>query len=564
MTMTEGPNGQRTLADYIAIIRRRKWVVVVPLLLVPIVAFLYSSQQPAAYAASSEVLLSRQDLGSALSGFTNADVLTDPERFAETQAAIARVPEVARRAVEKAGVDAVTPGTLHGDSSVSVRGNADILKFTVEHADPTVAAQLATAYAQAFSEYSLELDTANLANARSDLERNMAALQRERATGTPLYRELTRKAQELRTMELLQRKPKVVATADAASQIAPTPKRNAVLGLTMGLLLGLASALLAEAIDKRVRDEDEIQRTLGIPLLARLPALHHRPGGSDRLAMLDDPSAVDAEAFRRLRSNVEFANLDVIMVTSAVGIEGKSLTVANLAIALARSGRRVALVDLDLRKPSIARFFGLGLRPGVTDVAIETIHLERALLPTRLWSDPIPLSSGNGVSGGRRIAGGEPTHRRSEQHGKLFVLPAGSLPASPGELVGTHAVAGILSKLREQMDFVLVDAPPLLVASDAATLSTRVDAIAVVVRLGIVNRPILRDLARELERSSVHKLGFILTGTEMPELYGAHGYGYAHTGEAQPAPPPTEEAEPVSPSIEDAVQAVDDQRRSRR
>jgi non-specific protein-tyrosine kinase len=268
--------------------------------------------------------------------------------------------------------------------------------------------------------------------------------------------------------------------------------------------------------------------------------------------MLDDPSAEDAEAFRRLRSNVEFANLDldakVIMVTSAVGMEGKSLTVANLAIALARSGRRVALVDLDLRKPSIGQFFGLGLRPGVTDVAIEKIDLEQALVPARLeWSDPIPLSSRNGVSAGR-VVGGEPAHHSSEQHGELFVLPAGSLPASPGELVGTHAVAGILSKLRERMDFVLVDAPPLLVASDAVTLSTRVDAIAIVVRLGIVNRPILRDLARELETSSAPKLGFILTGTETSELYGAHGYGYAGTDEAPPAPRPAEEAEPVSPS----------------
>jgi succinoglycan biosynthesis transport protein ExoP len=552
MTTPDHPSPQRTLTDYLAIIRRRKWVVVVPLLLVPIVAYLYSSQQPAAFAASSEVLLSPQDLGSALSGFTNADVLTDPERFAETQAALARVPEVARRAVEKAGVETMTPGALLGNSSVGVRGNADLLKFTVNHAEPAVAAQLATAYAQAFSEYSLELDTANLANARNDLERNIAALQRQRATGTPLYQELTRKAQELRTMELLQRKPKVVATADSASQIAPTPKRNAVLGLTMGLLLGVASALLAEAIDRRVRDEDEIQRKLGIPLLARLPALHKRSDRSDRLAMLDDPSAEDAEAFRRLRSNVEFANLDVdakvIMVTSAVGMEGKSLTVANLAIALARSGHRVALVDLDLRKPSIARFFGLGPRSGVTDVAIERIQLERALVPVRLTSsEPIRLSSRSSVSSGR-VTGEEPAPRRSEQDGELFILPAGFLPASPGELVGTHAVAGILSRLREQMDFVLVDAPPLLAASDAATLSTRVDAIAVVVRLGTVNRPMLNELARELETSSGHKLGFILTETEAPKYYGPYEYGYAETDEAPSVPRPAEEAEPVSPS----------------
>jgi Mrp family chromosome partitioning ATPase/capsular polysaccharide biosynthesis protein len=548
MTTTDQPSRQRTLADYLAIIRRRKLVVVVLLLLAPSVAYLSSSQQPAVYAASSEVLL--RPSRSALSGFTNEDINTEADRFAETQAALARVPEVARRALEKARVKAMRPGELLANSNVSPRGNADLLRFTVNYADPVVAAQLATAYAQAFSEYRVELDTADLANARKDLQRGIAALERERATGTPLYRELTRKAQDLRTMELLQRKPNVVRSPALGSQIAPTPRRSVMLGAAIGLLLGLAAALLAEALDKRVRDEDEIQRTLGIPLLARLPAPHQRSVGSDWLAMIDDPSGVDAEAIRRLRSNVELANLDVdakvIMVTSAVGVEGKSLTVANLAVALARSGYRVALVDLDLRKPSIGRLFGLGPRPGVTDVAIEKIHLERALAPARLdSSEPIPLSS---RSAGGSVTGEGPAPRRSEQHGELFLLPAGFLPTNPGELVGTHAVAGILSRLKEQMDFVLVDVPPMLAASDAVTLSTRVDAIAVVVRLGVVNRTILHELSRELETSSAQKLGFILTGTESPKLHRGYEYGYTDGSEAPPGLRPMEEAELVSRS----------------
>ena len=550
MTTTDQPSRQRTLADYLAIIRRRKLVVVVLLLLAPTVAYLASSQQPAVYAASSEVLL--RPSRSALSGFTDETLNTEADRFAETQAALARVPEVARRTLEKARVKAMGPGELIANSNVRPRGNADLLRFTVNYADPVVAAQLATAYAQAFSEYRVELDTADLASARKDVQRSIAALERERATGTQLYRELTGKAQDLRTTELLQRKPNVVSAPALGSKIAPTPKRSVMLGAAIGLLLGLAAALLADALDKRVRDEDEIERTLGIPLLARLPTPHQRSVGSDWLAMIDDPSGVDAEAIRRLRSNFELANLDVdakvIMVTSAVGVEGKSSTVANLALALARSGYRVALVDLDLRKPSIGRLFGLGPRPGVTDVAIKKIHLEQALAPARLdSSEPIPLSSRSAASG-ESVTGEGPEPRRSEQHGDLFVLPAGFLPTNPGELVGTHAVAGILSRLREQMDFVLVDAPPMLAASDAVTLSTRVDAVAVVVRLGAVNRTILRELSRELETSSAQKLGFILTGTEKPKLLRGYEYGYTGSSEASPGPRPMEEAEPVSRS----------------
>ena len=534
MTATEHTSRQRTLADYLAIIRRRKWVALVPLLLVPIVAYAYSSQQQAIYAASADVLLSRQDLGSALSGRSNADIFTDADRFAQTQATLARVPEVARRAIDESGVQGVGSGELLANSSVNPRGNADLLQFIVRHHDANTAGRLAGAYATAYTDYRLELDTAALANARRDLQRSREALQRQGATDSALYRALTENIQELRTMELLQTRAEVVNTPDSAFQVAPTPRRNAMLGVGLGLLLGLAAVFLWEALDRRVREEEEIHRMLEVPLLARLPA--PRAG---RLAMLDDPADADAEAVRRLRTSVEFANLDVkakvLMVTSSVGVEGKTTTFANLAIALARAGHRVALVDLDLRKPMVGRFFGLELRPGLADVAIERIELERALVPVNLQSsEPIRLSRST-----RRVppADDVPTSRKAHGEGQLFILPAGFLPASPGELVGTEAVASILSRLREQMDFVLVDAPPLLTVSDAATLSTRVDAIIVVVRLGVVNRPMLRDLARELDASPAPKLGFILTGAGPTELYGLGAYGYRGKPEPRPEQP---------------------------
>ena len=521
MTPQDHSSRQRTLTDYLAILQRRKWVAIVPLLLVPLIAYAYSSREQATYAAGSEVLLSRQDLGSALSGSTNADVFTDADRFATTQAALARVPEVARRAIARANVRGVTPGELLAGSSVTTRGNADLLSFTVEDRDPDVAAALVNAYSRAFTEYRLELDTAALVKARKDLERNLAELREQGSADTPFYRNLAQKVQELRTMELLQTRAEVVKTASSGFQVAPTPARDAMLGAVLGLLLGLGAVFLWEALDRRVRDEEEIQRTLDIPLLSRIPEPR-----SSRLAMLDDPADADAEAVRRLRSSLEFANLDlkakVIMVTSCVGDEGKTTTISNLAVALARAGHRIALVDLDLRKPMIGRFFGLELRPGLADAAIERIDLEQALVPISLGAaEPIRFARST-----RRLPTTDeaPLDRKAHGEGQLYVLPAGFLPASPGELVGTHAVAGILDQLREQMDYVLVDAPPMLTVSDAATLSTRVDAMAVVVRLGLVNRPMLRDLARELEASPAPKLGFILTGAGVTEQYAVGTY----------------------------------------
>jgi Mrp family chromosome partitioning ATPase/capsular polysaccharide biosynthesis protein len=553
---------QRTLGDYLAILRRRKWLVIIPILIVPIMAYVYSVNQPKVFGASAEVLLSRQDLGLSLAGITNPDAFTDPDRFAETEAALARVPEVARRAIQLTDVEGVTPGALLAMSSVSVRGNADLLGFNVEHADSATAAKLAGAYARAYSRYRLQLETASLSNARKDLERSLQQLQDQGTTGTPLYRELTRRAQELRTMELLQAAPEVVRIPEEGFQVAPLPKRNAMLGIALGLLLGVGAALLWETFDRRVRDEDEIQRILGLSMLARLTA-PQSANGQVKLAMLHSPSDAEAESIRRFLSNVDFANLDVnakvIMVTSALSGEGKSLTIANLAVALARSGRDVALVDLDLRKPSAGKLFGIGYRAGFTDVAIDRVGLDQALTPINISArSPIQFTSRS--ARGRQLEVDDSLRPDAQSSGTLSLLPAGFLPANPGELVGTQAVAGILETLRGRFDFVLVDAPPLLAVSDAVTLSRRVDAVIVVLRRGMVDRPVVRELTRQLEAIPKPKLGFVLTGLEAGELYG-QAYGYGATGR-EPRPEPVPEESALSEL--DGVVDVSAGRRSRR
>ena len=386
----------RTLGDYLAIVRRRKWIAIVPLLVVPAVAFVYSAQQQAQYAAKSEVWISRSEVATAVTGISNPDTLVDPSRFAETQADLARVPEVVRRAVDRSGVRGVTPLSLLQDSSVTPHSNADLLTFTVNDTLPARAAKLVTAYANAFSDYRLQLATASLASARADLDANLRKLRRQGMADTALYRQLETRTQELRTLELLQTKPAVVQQAADAEQIAPTPKRNAMLGLAFGLLLGIAAAFIWDALDRRVRDETEVEAALGIPLLARISSVGRTAGGKAILAMQEEPTERDAESIRRLRTSLEFANLDlkakVVMVTSAVPEEGKSLAVANLAIALAHSGRRVALVDLDLRRPSIARLFGVGSGRGLTDIALNRVDLDSALVR-------VPLRPTQGESG---------------------------------------------------------------------------------------------------------------------------------------------------------------------
>ena len=164
------------------------------------------------------------------------------------------------------------------------------------------------------------------------------------------------KEQRLRTIQALQASNSfVVQPARGASQVQPRPFRAGLLGLLVGLVLGLGLAFLREALDTRVRTAEEVSEALDMTLLARLPTPPKRLTSKDSLVMLEAPRSKESEAFRMLRTNLEFTNLEhgarVIMVTSALESEGKSTTASNLALALARSGRHVALADLDLRRP---------------------------------------------------------------------------------------------------------------------------------------------------------------------------------------------------------------------
>jgi capsular exopolysaccharide synthesis family protein len=507
---------QRSLDDYLSILRRRKWVVIESVLIVAIVTGVLSTQQQKVFKATAAMLVNRQDLGAAVTGLPNSDATADPARNVQTQATLARVPAVAQQAVTAAGVPGVTTGTLLLDSSVIGSPDSDFLTFVVKNGDAVAAQKLATAYAHAYASYRLNLDTSTLKTARIELERRAAALAQSGDRSSVLYRDLVQKAEQLRTTQLLQQRNEVVKDASRGTQIAPTPKRNALLGAMIGLVLGLGIAAIWEALDKRVRSEEEIEDTLGLPLLARLPEPPKEISAESRLVMLEEPTGVHAEAVRRLRTNVEFAMLEgdaqTIMITSAVQREGKSTTVANLALALARSGRKVALIDLDLRQPMVDQFFALQGAPGVTDVALGRASLDEVLVEVSV-PERSPVT--HIASAGKALP---------LLDGKLSVIPSGQLPASPGEFVGTVAMAKLLADLRRSFDIVLIDAPPMCIVGDAMTLSTKIDAFIVVARLGTLERRTLADLQREIAASPARALGVVVTGVDPTDTYGMGSY----------------------------------------
>jgi polysaccharide biosynthesis transport protein len=515
-------NRPESLADYLAILRRNWWIVAIPLVIAPLGAFIVANSEQPLYEASATVYINRTPATATATGIYDQSAAQDPVRFFQTQADLARDPTLLDRVARSVG--GISGGDLAGSSSVTPSADADLLNFSVRDRDAPAASELANAYAKEFSKFQPEQNKATLNTAVQTVRARMATLRANGVSpGSPVYAELLNRESQLATALVLQagNAPRVVQPAGGAAKIRPRPTRNALLGLTLGTILGIGLAFLREALDKRVRSDEEIQEILQLPLLGRLPRPSSPLRKANQLVMLEDPRSPQAEAVRKFRTNLEFVNLErdsrTILMTSSVEQEGKSTTVANLAVALARAGHRVALVDLDLRKPYLHRFFRVASVPGVTDVVAGRLELSEALRPI-----PIPDSESATSSRSGRSA----TNGARQLKSLLGLLPAGLLPPNPGEFIGGEKLAALIEQLKADWDVVLLDAPPMSDVGDALTLSARVDAVIVMTRLGIVNGQMLRELGRLLEASPAEKLGFVMSGAKAGPAYT---YGYEHS-----------------------------------
>ena len=279
-----------------------------------------------------------------------------------------------------------------------------------------------------------------------------------------------------------------------------------VIGLraAIGLALGLALALVLELRDTSVRSDDEILE-LGLgPILGRVP--FDRRARTAPLVLAGDTSSVRAEYLRQLRTNLQFIDVDnpaqVLIVTSSVAEEGKSLTAANLALTMVQADRRVLVVEADFRRPQLADYFDVERSVGLTDVIAGRAALDDVLQP---WGT-----------------------------GGLVVLPSGHLPPNPSELLGSHAMEEIITTLREHFDLIVIDTPPLVPVTDAAVASTWADGVLQVVRYGRTTRQQLAHARRALHAVDAHLLGTVLTMVPMSRSSSYASYHSYQTVEQAP------------------------------
>jgi capsular exopolysaccharide synthesis family protein len=269
----------------------------------------------------------------------------------------------------------------------------------------------------------------------------------------------------------------------ADAPVSPTPLRNAGLALALGLVIGVGGAVLRETLDTSVKTPQALGEITDAPVLSAVP-MDSRAKRAP-LIIAGSAGSVRAEALRQLRTNLQFVNVDqparAVAVTSAVPGEGKSTTACNLAIVFAEAGKRVVLVDADLRRPKLAEYLGVEGALGLTNVLAGQASLDDAL---QQW----------GSSG-------------------VFVLPSGSIPPNPSELLGSRNMAALVASLRRGFDMVIIDTPPLLPVTDAALAATIVDGTMLVFRCGKTTATQARSAIDALTAVDARVLGCVLNMT---------------------------------------------------
>ena len=321
-------------------------------------------------------------------------------------------------------------------------------------------------------------------------ETQIARLRLEASILEDTYRYLLAQFQQARMQEMTITPYVVILDgASPAFTIGTNLRQKILLGILVGLLLGLGAAFFIEYLDQTIKSVADVERSVGTPVLGRIPLESKLTRGNGRggqvvvLSQLgpDDPAV---EAFRALRTNVTFVGAErpvqFITLTSPGPGEGKSTTAANLALVLAQGGSKTLLIDGDLRRSQVHSAFGLLQEPGLTDVLIGEAGLREAIRP--------------------------------EVATNLDVLPSGKAPPNPAELLGSDAMRRLVSELRRDYEYILMDTPPSLPVTDAAVLASMSDATLLVLRSGETEESAAQRAMAQLRQVRARVAGVVLNG----------------------------------------------------
>ena len=498
----EPPEEEQGLLRYVETIRERFWLVIVSILITTAAAAVYVATAPKTYEADAQLLITpvRSD-DATLAGLGVLVESSDPTRDVETAAQLVANREIAAQVKEHLGTPEGAGGLLDRIRAEPV-AQSNFIAITATGDSPEEARDLANAFAEVTVE---DRTAAFQEEVEARIEQLESSLPPQGAKGAL--------AEELAQLQALRGAPspdfRLETAAEAPnSQASPRPALSIAGGIFAGLVLGIGAAFASQALDPRLRREEQLRRLYRLPILARIPRerarrARNRPLGPRSI------SAAGAEAYRTLRSTLtsESGNRtgsQVIVVTGPSAGDGKSTTALNLASSLALSGKTVLLIEADLRRPSLGWALDIdSANGGVVNVLIENTRLEDAIVPTPTYGPNLKLLLAD-------YEGGWIT--------ELFSIPAAER---------------MVEDARRLADVVVIDSPPISEVVDSLPLARRADDVLIVVRLGQTRLDQIAKLAELLAENDIEPVGFTVVGTPRPGRDRYHYYtgtGFSELG----------------------------------
>ncbi len=504
------------LRDYLHALWNRKWVVLVATLVMTIAAYGVSVTQDPVYEATAQFRV-QSSVNPAFEESGNRS-----EESVQSEVQVLQSAPVVERVRDKLG------GRAPAISAETVSGT-EFIRVTAESGDPESAAAIANAFVQSYVEYRRQQTIDQLTPVRDQAQARYDAIQAEiddltaqlsdvsEVTQPATYNDLAdrRTAAQSRLSTVRASLDEYEASINLVTGVAtdgtpatppdrpskPQPVRNGLLAIPVGLVFGMGLVFLFEYLDDSIKSKADLERATGVtvPILGLIPAVPVRDRGQGRLATMEDPTSAASEAYRSLRTSVQFLGLDEplssLQVTSASASEGKTTTVSNLALVLARGGeRKVVVVDCDLRRPRLHEFFGLSNNVGFTSVLLGEVPLSAAV-------QPFPGAQG------------------------LSVLVSGPIPSDPSELLASRRTAEVLASLRADGALILLDTPPVLPVTDALVVSKWVDATLLVTLSGFTMPKQVQRALELLSQVDAPVVGSVLNRVPIGRSGYAYGYG---------------------------------------
>ena len=519
-----------SLRDYARVIWRKKWLVVAAAVVFTVLALGYSLTKTPMYQASARLIYTSQiNVSDPLGSGGSVDTSTLQIELGSVNGEIAS-PDIARSVQAALGEDGGAGGytvSASPDTSKSGEtGNVNTVSITADSPNARTAARVANAYATAFVAARKSAAQAQIVQAERVVQSQLDGFKTDTSRLSAEYVTLMQRLQDLQILEgTVTGNFRILVPATVpTAPYSPKPVRNAAIGLFAGLIIGVGLALLLEQFDTRVRTPEEVSSIFGMPLLAQIRKMRPKQIEEQPLVVLSGSHSPAAESIRKLRGNLEFANIDgdlkSLFFTSALQHEGKTLTVCNLALSLAAAGNRVVLVDGDLRRPQVHRYLNLQNAVGLSTVLTGKTPLSQALLAGPVGRSVMTMP---GSAAPKAALNGE---------AGLAVLTSGPLPPNAAEIIASRSFAGLIKKLEESFDMVVVDAPALLAVGDTASIAACVDGLVFLVDLTRAKRPLLVEAAAQIAQMPCRKLGLVIVNRPTGSRSDRDHYEYYSQGES--------------------------------